>query len=54
MQLNELNKSDYKIIRTYTVDPKLYEEVKKCADRKGRIISNIINQSLIKFVQANI
>lgn len=45
---------DYKIIRTYTIDPKLYEDVKKCADKKGRIISSIINQSLEKFVQASI
>ena len=32
----------------------LYEEVKKCADKKGRIISSIINKSLEKFVQASL
>ena len=30
------------------------KEVKKCADKKGRIISSIIHQSLEKFVQASI
>jgi len=49
-----LNKStEKKIIRTYTVSPKLYEDVVKCADKKGRIISSIINQSLEKFVKAS-
>ena len=33
----QLRPSENKIIRTYTIDPKLYEEVKKCADKKGRI-----------------
>ena len=46
--------SEYKIIRTYTVEPKLYEQVKICADKKGRIISSIINQSLQKFVDESV
>ena len=50
----QLRPSENKIIRTYTIDPKLYEEVKKCADKKGRIISSIIHQSLEKFVQESI
>ena len=50
----QLRPSENKIIRTYTIDPKLYEEVKKCADKKGRIISNIINKSLEQFVRASI
>ena len=52
LESNETNQN--KIVRTYTISPKLYEEVKKCADKKGRIISSIINQSLEKFVQASI
>jgi len=47
-------KPEYKIIRTYTIEPKLYEQVKICADKKGRIISSIINQSLQKFVDASL
>ena len=54
MQLNQTETNQNKIIRTYTIDPKLYEDVKKCADKKGRIISSIINQSLEKFVRASI
>ena len=50
----QLQPSENKIIRTYTISPKLYEEVKKCADKKGRIISSIINQSLEKFVNASL
>ena len=50
----QLQPTENKIIRTYTINPKLYEEVKKCADKKGRIISSIINQSLEKFVQASL
>ena len=53
-QTMQLRPSENKIIRTYTIDPKLYEEVKKCAYKKGRIISSIINQSLEKFVQASL
>ena len=47
-------KPEYKIIRTYTIEPKLYEQVKICADKKGRIISSIINQGLQKFVDASL
>jgi hypothetical protein len=50
----QLRSSENKIIRTYTIDPKLYEQVKICADKKGRIISSIINQSLQKFVDASL
>ena len=53
-QTMQLRPSENKIIRTYTIDPKLCEEVKKCADKKGRIISSIIHQSLEKFVKASI
>ena len=54
MQLRPNETNQNKIIRTYTISPKLYEEVKKCADKKGRIISSIINKSLEKFVQASL
>jgi len=50
----EIKPSEYKITRTYTIEPKLYEQVKQCADKKGRIISSIINQSLQKFVDASL
>ena len=52
--MKKLTDKERKILRTYLIKSSLNEEVKKCADKKGRIISSIINQSLEKFVQASI
>jgi predicted transcriptional regulator len=40
------------ITRTYTIDPGLYEQFKKCADKDCRTMSTIIRASLRKYVES--
>ena len=40
-----------KIVRTYTIEPSLYEQVKKCATKDARVISKIIEMYLKKYVE---
>ena len=40
-----------RIVRTYTIEPTLYERVKKCADKDARVISKIIEMYLRKYVE---
>lgn len=41
-----------RIVRTYTIEPSLYEQVKICADKDARVISKIIEMYLTKYVQS--
>jgi len=41
-----------RIVRTYTIEPTLYEQVKKCANKDARVISKIIEMYLTKYVQS--
>jgi len=41
-----------RIVRTYTIEPNLYEQVKRCADKDARVISKIIEMYLRKYVEA--
>ena len=42
-----------RINRTYTIEPTLYKEFKNCANKDGRVISRIIEQSVKRYVQAH-
>jgi hypothetical protein len=42
-----------RINRTYTIEPKLYKEFKNCANKDGRVISRIIEQSVKRYVQTH-
>jgi hypothetical protein len=42
----------HKIVRTYTIEPSLYEQVKQCANKDARVISKIIEMYLKKYVQS--
>ena len=41
-----------RIVRTYTIEPTLYEQVKKCANKDARVISKIIEMYLRRYVQS--
>ena len=41
-----------RIVRTYTIEPSLYKRVKDCASKDARVISKIIEQSLLRYVQS--
>jgi len=39
-----------RIVRTYTIEPSLYEQVKQCANKDARVISKIIEMYLRRYV----
>ena len=41
-----------KIIRTYTISPYLFSKFKECAEKDMRKLSNIIEQSIRRYVQS--
>ena len=43
-----------KIVRTYTIEPQLYKQVKDCANKDARIISKIIEKYLKRYVESKI
>ena len=43
-----------RIVRTYTIEPQLYKQVKDCANKDARIISKIIEKYLKRYVESKI
>ena len=39
-----------RIVRTYTIEPHLYKQVKECANKGARVISKIIEKYLRRYV----
>ena len=50
-QMN-LQPKQERITRTYTIEPVLYKQVKQCANQDGRILSRIIENYLIRYLQS--
>ena len=50
-QMN-LQPKQERITRTYTIDPVLYKQVRQCVNEDGRILSRIIENYLIRYVQS--
>ena len=43
-----------KILRTYVIKPKLYEQFKYVANKDGRKFSNIIERSIVRYINSKI
>jgi|TARA_B110000444_G_C18442062_1_gene411733 hypothetical protein len=42
-----------RITRSYNIKENVYKDAKKYADRDGKILSRVIEQSLVRFVAAS-
>ena len=45
-------KTDNKIIRTYVINQSLYEQFKDVAEKDMRKLSNIIEQSIVRYIRS--
>lgn len=50
MQLDTL--PEPKIIRTYTINPMLFSQFKRAADKDMRKLSNVIEQAIRRYVES--
>ena len=50
--MNTYQKPDNKIIRTYVINQSLYEQFKTVAEKDMRKLSNIIEQSIVRYIRS--
>jgi hypothetical protein len=50
--MNTCQKPDNKIIRTYVFNQSLYEQFKTVAEKDMRKLSNIIEQSIVRYIRS--
>ena len=52
MYLENDQNQEKRYLRTYTIKPSIYKLAKSCADKDERIISRIIENSLMRYAQS--
>ena len=50
--MNKISKKENKIIRTYVISKNLYEQFKTVAEKDMRKMSNVIEQSIVRYINS--
>ena len=50
--MNTYQKTDNKIIRTYVINESIYKKFKDVAEKDMRKLSNIIQQSIVRYINS--